>query len=358
MPDDNAQAVENKETAPVSGAGDQGGTPPAAAAPADGTPTAPASGTPGTPAAPADTKPGDASPAAPAAADGAKPADDKAKVGETDWTAITAQIIAQFPADQQDKIKELAKTRPPVEVYRAAAAAQSKITELSEAVKGRVKVPGKDAKPEEIAEFRKAIGVPEAADKYEITAPEGMAINPAIEGKAREAFFGLGMTQQQVDGALKLQAEANAVIAQEEQRAIETAAQSAQDDLRIHWGVKEYAPKVEMLNRYVAEMAKQYGQGFADTFNERFKSGIAVGERPEFLKWLDEHVVSKWADDNGIPRGLDSGGGVSDEARKTEILRMAHGTPQEQADYASPRLQDELKGIIARQQRQGKTKAA
>ena len=37
---------------------------------------------------------------------------------------------------------------------------------------GRIKVPGEGAKPEEIAEFQRAIGVPEAVDGYVITAPK------------------------------------------------------------------------------------------------------------------------------------------------------------------------------------------
>lgn len=38
---------------------------------------------------------------------------------------------------------------------------------------GRVKVPGDDAKPEDVAAFHRAIGVPEKADGYEFKAPDG-----------------------------------------------------------------------------------------------------------------------------------------------------------------------------------------
>jgi hypothetical protein len=39
---------------------------------------------------------------------------------------------------------------------------------------GRVKIPGADAKPEEIAAFREAMGVPDKAEGYEIKLPEGL----------------------------------------------------------------------------------------------------------------------------------------------------------------------------------------
>lgn len=362
MPDDNAQAVENKETAPVSGTPEQS-TPPAAAAPAaPSTPAAPASA-PGAATPPAEAKPGE--PAAPA--DGTKPAaGDPPKVaekpGETtyDQAKVVEDLISKLPADQQEAARTYAKTRPLMEVFRGALAAQSKITELSEAAKGRVKVPGKDAKPDEIAAFEKAIGVPETADKYEIKRPDGVEVtelDKVFDGKAKEAFKAARLNQEQVDALVKLDNERSELATQEAARRITAAAEQAQNDLRVHFGT-DYAPRVEMMNRYVAEMAKTYGPEFAETFNERFGSGIAVGERPGFVKWFDEHVVSKWADDNGLPRGIAQGGGISDETRRVEIQRMAHGTPAEQADYASDRVQNELKGIIARQLRQGKIKAA
>lgn len=41
-----------------------------------------------------------------------------------------------------------------------------------EKTKGMIKVPGEGAKPEEIAAYNKAIGVPESADKYELAIPK------------------------------------------------------------------------------------------------------------------------------------------------------------------------------------------
>jgi len=46
---------------------------------------------------------------------------------------------------------------------------------------GKVKIPGEDAKPEEIKAFREAIGVPEKADGYEIKLPDAEGGNYKLE---------------------------------------------------------------------------------------------------------------------------------------------------------------------------------
>lgn len=63
--------------------------------------------------------------------------------------------------------------------------------------KSGLKIPGADAKPEELAAFRQALGVPETPDGYKVTAPEGM---PAEEVKAfLEAAHKAGYTPAQVN---------------------------------------------------------------------------------------------------------------------------------------------------------------
>lgn len=71
-------------------------------------------------------------------------------------------------------------------------------------VGGSVRIPGADAKPEEVAAFHKALGVPEAPDKYEVTfvAPDGQTVDQSqlqgFLGKAHAA----GMTPKQVQTVL------------------------------------------------------------------------------------------------------------------------------------------------------------
>lgn len=82
---------------------------------------------------------------------------------------------------------------------------------------GRVKVPGDGAKPEEVAAFRAAIGVPDKVDGYEVKGPEGVPLNePLIKsltesalkhGAPKGAFEGLvgDFIQAQLDEAKQLE---------------------------------------------------------------------------------------------------------------------------------------------------------
>lgn len=68
----------------------------------------------------------------------------------------------------------------------------------SAARNGGIKVPGADVKPEEIAAFHKAIGVPEAADKYAFDLPEGVSeeqLDTDMIGPLREVALKAGVPQ-------------------------------------------------------------------------------------------------------------------------------------------------------------------
>lgn len=50
----------------------------------------------------------------------------------------------------------------------------------------RVAIPGENSSPEDVAAFRKALGVPDTVDGYKITTPEGVALNQTTLQKATE----------------------------------------------------------------------------------------------------------------------------------------------------------------------------
>jgi hypothetical protein len=110
---------------------------------------------------------------------------------------------------------------------------------------GKFTVPGEGAKPEEVAAYHKAIGVPEKVDGYSITLPDGVTedmldmplLNSMREkalaaGTPAKAFDGLvqGVIQQQLDTA---QAQA-------------TAENESRDALLKEWGGQKDAKMAEV----------------------------------------------------------------------------------------------------------------
>lgn len=135
----------------------------------------------------------------------------------------------------------------------------------------KVKLPGADAKPEEISAFRTAIGVPEKADGYEIAAipngkfdpskPEGpdnlknIPMNEPLVAALRESAIKHGAPKGAFEGLfgdfVRLQLE-------------EAAAQSAkQDALAADW-MKAQGPKADEQLAHVNAAARSLGFSKAD----------------------------------------------------------------------------------------------
>jgi hypothetical protein len=106
----------------------------------------------------------------------------KPDAGADDWRKAMA-------GDDADALKELSRYNTQADAAKALVEAKKALRKGDE---GKIKLPGKDATPEELAEFNKTIGIPEKVDEYKITAkpPEGLEI-----GDADKAFLG-GITEK------------------------------------------------------------------------------------------------------------------------------------------------------------------
>ena len=128
--------------------------------------------------------------------------------------------------------------------------------------KGGLKLPGADAKPEEIAAFRTAIGVPDKPEGYEVKAPDGVELNqPLIKGLT-EAAVKHGLPKAGFEGVvgefIKLQMD-------------EAAAEATrQDDLAVSW-LKEQGGKKDEQLAYVDTAAR------ALNFTKADMTGLRAG---------------------------------------------------------------------------------
>lgn len=131
----------------------------------------------------------------------------------------------------------------------------SRDTERALRESGRIKVPGEGAKPEELAAFRTAIGVPEKIDGYEIKAPEGVELNEPLIATLRESALKHGAPKGAFEGLVH-----DFIQAQREEAAAET---KRQDDLAAGW-VKEQGAKADEQIAHINTAARSLGLNKSD----------------------------------------------------------------------------------------------
>lgn len=156
-----------------------------------------------------------------------------------------------------------------------------------------LKVPGKDATPEQWAEFYKAVGKPETADEYDLVVPEGD--DGAFAKEVAPLLHKANLTKEQArvlsEGWEEMRIAANAKIA-EQQAAAEKArdAQNQKDDadLKNEWG-QNHTANMELAKRAVMQFlpkekaadvldALEGSIGYAQTIKFLHSIGKSLGE--------------------------------------------------------------------------------
>lgn len=170
----------------------------------------------------------------------------------------------------------------------------------------RVRVPGKDAKAEDVDGFyskleirppdawmRKQLGVPEKATEYEYVKPEGvpdgLTWNDELIGKAQEMAHKVGLNKQQFGEMLNLHNEVIAKMVSESQNIFNGNAQESTKSLKEKWGA-DYDK-----NWALAEQgAEKFFDGDKDLIELTAKSGLAL--TPRFAEKMKEYALATGED--------------------------------------------------------------
>lgn len=277
-----------------------------------------------------------------------KPAAGDAALGDLALTdELRTKLLGGLPETARDQASKWLKTRSSmVDLVKAGLGADSKISELNAQWKGAIRPLGKDAKPEDVAAYRKAAGVPETADKYAVFRPEGYEPTDADTESEKlylEAMHAVHAPQAVVDAGLK----AHYVLKQQEVKARETrvarAAEAAVEDLRVEFG-RDYKGNVSLADRWLAEnFAGDMGEDWKGLMGMRFEDGTALGEKPGFVKAIVR--LAKAASDDGaliMPGDMQDGMDVDAEVEK---MKKKQGTPE----YNKPEFQERFDRLIAMQ---------
>lgn len=210
---------------------------------------------------------------APAAGPAAAPAADD---GKSYWPADWRKTVSK---DDAKVLARLDRYASPEAAMHALIAAQNKISS------GELKPTlGKDAKPEEVAEYRKAMGIPESADKYDLG--NDLALDDDDKATAAEllkAAHATNQTPEQVRATLKaikaLQQTSEETRFESDKKLI----QQGEDTLRTEWG-PEYRRNLNLIHGLLDGAASP---GLKDAFfKSRLPDGTPIGSSPEMLKLM------------------------------------------------------------------------
>lgn len=242
-----------------------------------------------------------------AATDPAKP-DDKSITTPADWPADWREKAAGGDAK---KLQRLTRYTSPQAIADALIAAQNKISA------GDLKVAlGKDAKPEEIAAYREAHGIPEAPDKYDLTGLDFAAAEKAMVDKFLVSAHSANMTPTQVRASLdafsKLSEDARNTRLSDDND-LKT---KAEDKLRSEWG-NEYRTNINLITNLLDGAPA----GFRDKFlHGRLSDGTPIGSDPEALQFLVNVARERNPAGVVVPSGVATESAVMDELSKIEKL--------------------------------------
>ena len=249
--------------------------PAAAPAPAAGAPAgAPSAAAPAAPAA----APAPAAKGAPAAATAPAAAGKEGKEGE-------GNNEAYWPPDWRKTVsKDDAKVLARLERYASPEAAmQALIAAQNRIAAGELKpVLGKNATPEQVAEYRAALGIPEAPDKYDL-GKDAAGIAPELLSPVLKHAHETNQTPEQVKATLKAWSEIQTNVAEQRAEADLDAQTKGEDMLRQEWG-PEFRRNINLIHGLLDGAATPGLKG--QLLGGRLADGTPIGSSPAALKML------------------------------------------------------------------------
>lgn len=211
----------------------------------------------------------------------------------TGTTATTKELSAEdlklagdilnrdWTADLPDDLKETGKR------FTSKADAVRAINDFRKR-ESQVRVPGKNASPEDIAAYHKAIGIPEKPEDYEFpNLPEGTELTEQIKESRAEwgkRFQSLGIPKEAAKELSRLANEdaLRDVVAQQEADKAFVAQQEAA--LRDEWKGEEYERNKTLANRAFTDLANRTGLKIEDLTRIETKDGRFLMDRAEIVR--------------------------------------------------------------------------
>ncbi len=198
--------------------------------------------------------------------------------------------------------------------FKEPSEAWAKFDTLLKAEGSMVTIPGKDAKPEEVAAFYTKIGRPENVDGYKITKPadlpEGVPYDPAIEAEFKKFAHAENLTASQAEKLYGWYYDLVKNGHASEQARLEKAQGEAIDKLKTDWGAKFDGNKEIAIRAF-----KTFGNEETAALLDKQVDGVKLGDHPAFIKWFYS-IGTKIMDDKATFRNDGGAGGDTVEANE------------------------------------------
>lgn len=194
-------------------------------------------------------------------------------------TATTA--VDDWRADLPDDLKEHAtRFTTKADLVRANLDARRQLSRA-------IVQPGKDAKPEEVAAYRKSLGIPDAPEGYKFPdLPAGQVLSDEVKAErtawAKE-FHEAGLSSTQAE---RLIAKMSGVVAAQQTAMVEADKRNANEQteaLRKDWGA-DFDRNKEFANRAFKDMAERAGVSSDDLRKLETKDGRFLFDDARMLK--------------------------------------------------------------------------
>lgn len=229
-------------------------------------------------------------------------------------TVVTEPSLG-WRAGLPDEFKEhdWAKTHGKVgDFFKDALQVKTEHDSLKTKLDGAIFKPGEKATEAEVAEYRKALGIPEKADDYEFPAGEGVAHDEKMIGWARGVFHQAGLSKEQ--GMAISQAWDGFVqgMANERAEAAQAGFKEAESKLKTEWG-SAYDTNLEITRRAYAKLGEKV-PGLGAFLSETVVGDKTVGNHPVMIAAF--HLLGQAMGEDTSPPG----GGSSDGAIKEQFV--------------------------------------
>lgn len=261
--------------------------------------------------------------------------------GGPDWRALMA-------GEDTKALEAISRYKSPTEFTKAFLEQRTALSKRAEPVKL-----ADNATPEQIAEYRKGLGVPEVAsdapaekvmEAYGIKAPEGYEMSEVEKGMLADyakLAYSEGHSPREVKAATNFFFKQQQASMQALNKIDVTKQKEWTSALRDELG-RDYEPMVAAADTFIKKHFEGRDEDLASVMNARLPSGGRLGDNADFIRLMSDLAVKNGFTDRIEANALESGGkSLEQQQLELEALRWTN-----KELYDSPKTQANLERII------------